>query len=77
MGKSKKTEQPESRPATDPSGRNSDSGNPERPSQQEPAQEGEFRNAGTEAGNNEKTEDGFEPGQEDLMVETGISEKRK
>jgi hypothetical protein len=75
MGKSIKTEQPASRPATDPSGRNSDSGNPDRPSQPEPAQEGEFRNAGTESGNKETTEDGFESGQEDLKVETGNPEK--
>jgi hypothetical protein len=75
MGKSIKTEQPEGRPATDPSGRNSDSGNPDRPSQPEPAQEGEFRNAGTEADDKEETDDGFESGQEDIKAETGNSEK--
>jgi hypothetical protein len=75
MGKSIKTVQPESRPATDTSGRNSDSGNPDRPSQAEPAQEGAFRNAGTEAGIQEETADSFESGEEDIKVETGNSEK--
>ena len=75
MGKSKKTEQPESRPATDPSGRNSDSGNPDRPSQPEPAQEGEFRNAGTRAGLEEEADNSFDSRQEDIIVETGNSEK--